>query len=68
MEPKLSHHPQLKSRGVALVAGDELKSQPCKTIHYTIGERFEGLKCCELLAPFQTHTILAWEVDIIVQY
>ena len=45
---RICHHPWLKSQGVALVANDEFKSQPYKTIHYTYGQRMEGLGCCEL--------------------
>ena len=56
-------YPRLKSRGVVMVVEDEFKSQPCKTIWYTNGERMEGLRCCELLGPVQTHTILVRKVD-----
>ena len=51
-------HPWLKNRGVALVVDDEFKSQPCKTIHYTYGERMERLRCCELPKSVQNHSIL----------
>ena len=57
------HHPRLKSQGVALVVDDEFKSQPCKTIHYTYGERMEGLRCCDLPKSVQTHSILVSNVD-----
>ena len=57
------HHPWLKSQGVALVVDDELKSQPCKTIHYTYGERMEGLRCCELPKSIQSHSILVSKVE-----
>ena len=40
-------HPWLKNMGVAFVVDEEFKSQPCKTIYYTYGERMEGLVCCE---------------------
>ena len=46
-----------------MVVEDEFKSQPCKTIWYTIGEMLEGLRWCELLGPVQTHTILVRKVD-----
>ena len=46
-----------------MVVEDEFKSQPCKTISYTIGERMEGLRCCDLLGPVSTHTILVRKVD-----
>ena len=52
------HHPRLKSQGVALVIYDEFRSQPCKTIHYTYGERMEGLRCCELSDLVPTPSIL----------
>ena len=57
------YHPQLKSQGVALVVDDEFKSQPCKTIHYTYGERMEELRCCELPKSVQTHSTLVSQVD-----
>ena len=37
--------------------------QSSPTIHYTCNEKLEGLRCCELLGPIQTHTILEWKVD-----
>ena len=57
------HHPRLKSRGVVMVMDDELKPQPCRTIHYTYNKALEGLGCCDLPEPVQTHTILAKKVD-----
>ena len=42
---------------------DKFQSRSCKTIHCTYGERMEGLRCCELLGPVQTHTILVGKVD-----
>ena len=57
------HHPLLNSQGVALVVDDEFKSQPCKTIHYTHGERMEGLRCCEMPKSVQTHSILVGELN-----
>ena len=57
------HHPWLKSRGVVMVVQDELKSQPCKTIHYTYNEILEGLRCCELPESVQTHSTLGWTVE-----
>ena len=56
-------HPRLKSRCVIMVVGDEFKSQPCKTIHYTHNETLEGLSWCELLESVQTHSILMWKVE-----
>ena len=52
------HHQWPQSQGAALVVDDEFKSQPCKTIHYTYGERMEGLRCCDLTKSVQTHSIL----------
>ena len=57
------HHPWLKSRGVVMVVHDELKSQPCKTIHYTYNEILEGLRCCRLPEPVQTYWILVSKVE-----
>ena len=57
------HHPQLKSQGVALVIHDELKPQPCITIHYTNGGEMEGLRCCELPESVQNHSILVSKVE-----
>ena len=57
------HHPWLKSQGVALIVDDEFKSQPCKTIQYTYGQRMEGLRCCGLPETVQTHSILLWKVE-----
>ena len=57
------HHPQLISQDVALVIHDELKPQPCKTIHYTYGGGMEGLKCCELPESVQNHSILVSKVE-----
>ena len=48
------HHPLLKSWGVVMIIHDELKSQPCKTIHYTYNEMLEGLRCCEIYESVQT--------------
>ena len=42
------HQPLLKSRGVVMVIHDELKSEPCVTIHSTYNKILEGLRCCEL--------------------
>ena len=52
------HHPLLKSQGLALDVDDEFKSQPCKTIHHTYGDRIEELRCCELPKSVQTHSIM----------
>ena len=41
-----------------MVVGDELKSQPYITIHYTYNEALEGVGCCELPKSVQTHSIL----------
>ena len=57
------HHPWIKNQGEALVVNDEFKSQPCKTIHYTYGERMEGLWCCEWPKSVQSHSILVWKVE-----
>eukprot|EP00956_Cyclotella_meneghiniana_P010845 scaffold15182_cov36-Cyclotella_meneghiniana.AAC.1 len=57
------HHPQLKSQGVVLVVDDEFKSQPCKTIQFTYGERMEGLGCCESPKSVQTHSVLMQKVE-----
>ena len=46
-----------------MIVEDEFKSQPCKTIHYTIDEILEGLRCCELPISVQIHTILVQKVD-----
>eukprot|EP00956_Cyclotella_meneghiniana_P028891 scaffold68509_cov48-Cyclotella_meneghiniana.AAC.1 len=48
---------------MALVVDDEFKSQPRITIHYTYGERMEGLRCCELTKSVQTHSILVSKVE-----
>ena len=32
---------------MVVVTHDKIKSQPCKTIYYTHGERMERLRCCE---------------------
>ena len=53
------HHPRVKSWGVVMVMDVEVKSQPCTTIPYTYNKALEGLGCCELPEPVQTHTILA---------
>ena len=55
--------PMNVKRDVVLFLHDELKSQPCKTIHYTHGERMEGLRCCELPSAVQTRSILVSKVD-----
>ena len=39
-----------------MVVHDELKSQPCLTIHYTHNETLKGLRCCELPESVQTHS------------
>ena len=57
------HHPLLKSWGVVMIIHDELKSQPCKTIHYTYNKILEGLRCCELSESVQTHWILVSKVE-----
>ena len=46
-----------------MVGDDELKSQPCKTIHYTYNEALEVLGCCELPESVQNNTILVSKVD-----
>ena len=48
---------------VALVMHDELKLQPCITIHYTYGGEMEGLRCCELPESVQNHSILVSKVE-----
>ena len=63
LELKLAHPMTLKSRGVVMVVDDEFKSQPCKTIHYTHGEKIEGLRCCELPKSVQTYSILVSKVE-----
>ena len=40
-----------------MVVGDELKSQPYITIHYTYNEALEGVGCCELPKSVQTYSI-----------
>ena len=57
------HNPWLNSQGVEFVVDDEFKSRSCKTVHYTYGERMEGLRCCDLPKSVQTHSILVWKVD-----
>ena len=46
-----------------MVFHHELKSQSYLTIRYTYNEALEGLGCCDLPEPVQTHTILAKKVD-----
>ena len=50
--------PATQSQGVVMVIHDELKSEPCLTIHYTYNEILEGLRCCELSESLQTFCIL----------
>jgi hypothetical protein len=45
------------------VVDDEFKSQPCKTIHCTHGQRMDGLRCCELSQSVQTYSILMSKVE-----
>ena len=60
---KNCHQPLLKSRSVVMVIHDELKSEPCVTIHSTYNKILEGLRCCELPQSVQTYWILGWKVE-----
>ena len=57
------HRLRLKSRGVVMVIHNELKSQPCKTIHYTYNEMLEGLRCCKIYESVQTYWNLVSKVE-----
>ena len=46
-----------------MVVEYEFKSQPCTTIYYTYNQTLEGLRCCELPEPVQTHAILCLCVE-----
>ena len=50
-----------------MVVHDELKSQPCPTIHYTYNEILEGLRCCELPESVSTHSIWVQKVCLLGQ-
>ena len=63
LEQKNCHHPRVKKQGVVIVIHDELKSQPCLTIHYTHNETLKGLRCCELPESVQTHSTLVSKVE-----
>ena len=60
---RICHPPNTQSWCVVIVIHDELRSEPCLTIHYTYNEILEGLRCCELPQSVQTHWILGWKVE-----
>ena len=60
---RICHPPITQSGCMVIVIHDDLRSEPCLTIHYTYNEILEGLRCCELPQSVQTHWILGWILE-----